>query len=567
MSNWHYVNTSDNPADLITRSGNSINSMWLNGPMFLYRTTAQLEAEINCDVITSVEYLKELRKKNTILLASQENCHVIGNIINITRYNDYLKLLRITGYVLRFVNNLKNKRVNGLLIKSKYLTATEINQAKKMWIIDNQSHLQGVKYDELKISLNLQRDDEGLIRSYSRLKNANVPYDAKAPVFINKEHKLAEILVYYFHLKVLHRGVKQTLTELRSLFWITRGRNFVKKFIFYCTVCKRLNSRPYEYPSLSDLPELRFDETFPFASTGVDYLGPLYCLPIYAKGDDLHKAYVVIYTCATTRAVILDVVSNANTDNFLNSFKRFLSRRGCPSLMLSDNGSVFVADATQQFAADRGISWKFNLDCAPWFGGIWERLVASVKRCMKKVIGTKKLTFVELQTLIGEIELILNNRPIGVDFDDDQEDVLTPNHIVFGRRLEATNISGDVNIPRYTSNRKLVKRKKLIDTMIGHFWNRWRKEYVTSLRDYQRIRKQKHSAIIETGDVVIIYEDKQPRHLWKIGRVVRVIPGRDGQVRGAEVKVGKSGAVIRRPVNRLYPIVKAETQKAPGNVK
>ena len=108
----------------------------------------------------------------------------------------------------------------------------------------------------------------------------------------------------------------------------------MKKLIYYCTVCKKLNSCPYEYPSLSDLPELRFNETFPFASTGVDYLGPLYCLPIYAKGDDLHKAYVVIYTCATTRDVILDVVSNANTDNFLNSFKRFFVVK-----MLSDNGS------------------------------------------------------------------------------------------------------------------------------------------------------------------------------------------------------------------------------------
>ena len=145
--------------------------------------------------------------------------------------------------------------------------------------------------------------------------------------------------------------------------------------------------------------------------------------------------------------------------------------------MVSDHGSVFAADATQEFVSDRGINWKFNLDCAPWFGGIWERLVASVKRCMKKVIGTERLTFVELQTVISEIEFILNKRPIGVDYDDDLEDVLTPNHLIFGRRLEATSNLGDVNIHHDISNRKLVKRKKLIDTMTGHFWDRWRKEY------------------------------------------------------------------------------------------
>ena len=95
--------------------------------------------------------------------------------------------------------------------------------------------------------------------------------------------------------------------------------------------------------------------------------------------------------------------------------------------------------------------------------------------------------------------------------------------------------------------------------MLSHFWNRWRKEYVTSLRENQRLTKQRHSTNIEKNDVVIIYEDKQPRHLWKLGRVINVIPGRDGRVRGANVKVGKSGAIIRRPVNRLFPVVKVDT--------
>ena len=172
VDNWHYVNTNDNPADLITRSGNSINSMWFSCPTFLYEPSIEVEKEINCEATSSLEYLKELRKTNSILLVSQEKSRAIGNVIDITRYNDYLKLLRITGYVLRFVNNLQNKRIKGSLIISKYLTATEINQAKKLWIIDNQCHLQGEKY-ELKVSLNLQRDEDGLIRSFSRLKNAN----------------------------------------------------------------------------------------------------------------------------------------------------------------------------------------------------------------------------------------------------------------------------------------------------------------------------------------------------------------------------------------------------------
>ena len=135
----------------------------------------------------------------------------------------------------------------------------------------------------------------------------NIPFDTKAPIFIDRNHKLAEIIVYYCHLKVLHRGIKQTLSELRSVFWIAKGRNCIKKLLHPCTVCKRLNTRPYEYPAHSDIPQLRFDERYPFSSTSVDYLGPLLCLPVYGEKEKLYKAFVVIYTCAATRAVILDV--------------------------------------------------------------------------------------------------------------------------------------------------------------------------------------------------------------------------------------------------------------------
>ena len=172
---------------------------------------------------------------------------------------------------------------------------------------------------------------------------------------------------------------------------------------------------------------------------------------------------------------------------------------------------------------------------------------------------------------MNEIELILNNRPIIAAYEDDEHDVLTPNHLIFGRRIESSNDFSGISVNTNTNNSKLVKRKKMLDTIISHFWERWRKEYVASLRENQRIPKQRHSNKVEIDDVVVIYEDKQPRHLWKLGKIVNIIPGRDGRIRGAVVKVGKSGAVIRRPVNRLYPLVKAKLpvnkSVEAGNVK
>ena len=513
---WNYCNTDENPADIITRDSNRPNTLWWQGPRFLYGDEYPITEENDNLFETTPGFGDEISTSKTTLHASVVDNKSVGNVIKIQRYHDILKLFRVIALVLRFVNNLKAKVNKGTLCLNKYVISSELKDAKLLWIKDNQSSLNAEYYNNLKVNLNLQVDESGVIRSYSRLKYAKIPYDAKAPILINRKHRLAELIVYHAHLRVLHRREKDTLTEIRANYWIPRGRSFVKKLLHPCTLCRKLNARSYKYPAHSDLPALRFDDRYPFSSTGIDYLGPLYCLPVYGDVNKTFKSWVVIYTCAAIRAVILDVVSNMKAPTFISSLTQFISRRGCPNTIISDNGKYFIADETQRFAGNRFISWKFILENAPWFGGMWERLVASVKRCLKKVIGVKVISYDELQTLVLEIELILNNRPIDADFDDSQE-VVTPNHLTFGRRL---NTMGDTDAVEMCSNDadyRPVKGKRVIDTILNHFWKRWRKEYLTSLRDLQRkTNVSKGSQEIQLHDIVLIYDDKQPRHLWNI---------------------------------------------------
>ena len=91
-------------------------------------------------------------------------------------------------------------------------------------------------------------------------------------------------------------------------------------------------------------------------------------------------------------------------EEFLMAFRQFASRRGLPATIVSDNAKTFKACSGQvakislsievsRYLVDNQINWTFIVERAPWWGGFWERLIQSVKRCLRKVIGRDTLTF------------------------------------------------------------------------------------------------------------------------------------------------------------------------------
>ena len=106
-------------------------------------------------------------------------------------------------------------------------------------------------------------------------------------------------------------------------------------------MCKRFNCRPYAYYVSPDLPKLRVNIDHAFSRVGIDYMGTLYCKNIYVndlENDEMHKCYDILYTCATTRDVVLDVIADAHSDTLLLSLTRYISGRGCPKHILTDSG-------------------------------------------------------------------------------------------------------------------------------------------------------------------------------------------------------------------------------------
>ena len=207
---------------------------------------------------------------------------------------------------------------------------------------------------------------------------------------------------------------------LRSRFWIVQGRQFVRKLLYECVICRRLEGRPYVAPPPTPLPEFRVKEEPPFTYVGIDFVGPLYVMSLNSPQQ---KMWICLYTCCVTRAIHLDLVQDLTSNAFLRCFRRFTVRRGRPSLGVSDNGRTFKPAAREitrifndpgvkQHFAREHMKWTFNLEKAPYWGGVFERLVKSVKRCLKKTISGARLTYEELLTVISEVEMILNCRPL-----------------------------------------------------------------------------------------------------------------------------------------------------------
>ena len=155
-----------------------------------------------------------------------------------------------------------------------------------------------------------------------------------------------------------------------------------------------------------------------------------------------------------------------------------------------------------------------------------------------------RLTYEEMQTILYEVEHILNNRPLTNCYPDELQDCLSPNHLLYRRILpyRSTRLSSFGEESDSFSN---------ISDILNHYWERWSLEYVTNLREYHKTtERNRHQPTPKAGDIVLVNEKRLPRSMWRIGRVTK-LHGHQG-IRGATIKTSTS--YLSRPINLLYPI-------------
>ena len=168
-----------------------------------------------------------------------------------------------------------------------------------------------------------------------------------------------------------------------------------------------------------------------FQLTGLDFARPLFV----KDGLKSSKCCILLLTCASSRAIHLELVPDMSIHGFLRGFKGFMAQQGVPDLVISDNFKTFRSSEVKKFMLFQGIRQRFILPASPWWEGFYEHLVRTVKACLKKTLGKAFVTFEELQTILCEIEVAVNNRPLAYVSEDDLDKALTPFHLMYGRSV------------------------------------------------------------------------------------------------------------------------------------
>ena len=533
--------TQVNPADLGIQGGlvSEENSLWWKGPDWLSSPESWPPKIVMSPTTESEVEAKPLKQVMAVAIEHRDE------IDELLIKSSLMRTLRITAWISRFLHNTKVKYKQRLIGP---LTAEEIECQRLFWIkrVQNQEASTD-KFSDDELRLNLKPNHEGVLECRGRIQG-------DYPVYLPDTSLYAEKVVEDAHKVTLHGGVGLTMAKVREKFWIPRLRKKVKRVVRRCAGCKRFQAVAFANPPIGPLPSDRTEGNSPFEVIGVDYMGPM---TYKTSANKVRKAYVLLYSCSLTRAIHLELLPTLETQDFLASFKRFIARRGRPRKVYSDNGGTFVGAAAwlrkvmhderlNNYLAQHRIEWTFNLSRAPWWGGQFERLVGVVKQSLQKSVGRALLTFAELSEVLLDVEVALNGRPLSHVEDDHELPTLTPNGLLYPQCNTIPILK-----PHH-EDFDLRKRAKYLENCKRAMWNRWTSEYVRGLRERHNLKHKSKKLNLTKGDVVIIKGDEKDRNYWKLGIVLNLIVGRDGEVRAAKLRAGRG--VLERAIQQLYPL-------------
>ena len=604
---WHYVASSSNPADIASRGTTakqlSEHELWFKGPSFLWEKDVTVE---NVDLVPdlSPEDAEVKKVKTAVLISNQvtpqsKEEKTFPEVLESDRFHHSSSPGRLKRSIVRIQRMIEKKRPNkqyntrpiaGPPTVEEMRLADEVilkslqfgyfgkeirvlqNLRDKDPMFQNRQNAH-TRNEKLKQTSSLFRldpflDEKGLLRIGGRLQRATLAYEVKHPIVVPKKSHITDLLIRQYHSQdQYHQGCGMTHNALRQAgYWIINGRSSVSRHLRKCTICRKLRG-PAQVQKMANLPAERITPAAPFTYSGMDVFGPWYI----KEGRKELKRWGLIFTCLSSRAVHLETLNSMETDAFINALRRFINRRGKVRELRCDQGTNFVGGRNELNAALREVNtdsvknflvtqdcdlieFKMNVPSASHMGGIWERLIRTVRSVLSGLLEdhAQQLDDESLRTLFTEAENIVNSRPLTIDnlSDPDAPEPITPNHLLTLKAKVVLPPPGNFSRPDLYSRRRWRRIQYLSD----QFWRRWQREYC--LLQQKRQKWNEVSPNSQVGDIVLISDKSCPRNQWPLARVTEVYPSEDGLVRKVLLLVTQSGKkkLLERPIHKLILI-------------
>ena len=545
---WQHVPMHENPADAASRGMTASelkeHTLWWHGPEWLSSDPVELPEQPTASHLEKQRQV-EIKPVHKAVMA------VVTAPFYEQQQNDYLKLVRVTCWMLRFI--ARRQEV------SSHLTIAEGQTATKLLLTRSQLR----SFPEELSAIRLKNDfsprskilvlhpimgKDKLLRVGGRLWLAKYVYHVKHPIILAASDHLTSILFQYYHLLLGHCGPSTLLTHAANLYHVVGGRKLARSICTRCITCRKKAAKA-STQLLGQLPPARVEPHYVFLHTGMDYCGPFKVRQGYTRRPVEIDVHLAIFICFSTKAVHLEVVSDEKTGTLLAALDRFVARRGLPLHLYSDNGPNYTGaknqlkqfykflgnketqDAIQAYTFSHQITWHNSPQRAPHFGGLWEAAVKSTKYHLRRIVGQERLTFEELTTIVCQIESFLNSRPLGpvTSHDIDGLTPLTPSHFLIGRAARAYPQEAVRGKPT------TLQRWDICQKATQDFWNRWAHEYLQHLQKASKWHKLTRN--YQVGDLVMLTDGNEFKCQWSMAKVLKVYPGVDGIVRAVDVQV------------------------------
>ena len=558
---WRYVNTTVNIADIVSR-GCALKDLpheWINGPTFLCRPESEWPVEREVSEVIDLE-VKNANIKVQEDVTKQETSGKYENPVDVmAKYHSSAKRLYVSmAWLLRLSGYARGENVKGDLSVGELKRAEEAivrsvqSREYHQEIADVKKHGQVSCSSQLRSLCPVMKN--GILVVGGRLTHAPISHSARTPAILPRKHPYSELVMKNEHARA-HLGCEWTLSRLREKYWIPGARSSLKKIRRTCMTCQKYFGKP-EAQLMADLPRERCETgNVAFRHVGLDLFGNFYV----QVGRAQVKRYGVLFTCFATRAVHLEVVYSLDTESFLMALSRFCSRRGYPETVKSDQGKNIVGAVgeirrawmevdhgkVQRSLRDKGIQWSFNPPKASAMGGVWERMIRTVRKVLLGVLNPHtKLNDELLQTVFCQVENLVNSRPVTRVSQDPEDGALTPNHVLI---LTSNAPEDAAQLCTGTALRGKVKRLR---AYLDSFWDKWSREYL--LEQQRRTVWDRSRKDFRVGELVVVQENGVAQGRWPLAIVTEVVRGRDSRVRSLHLRA--KGSTYHRPVCKVVKL-------------